>query len=230
MTDEVGRHVLAHNYDQTLALSLQEADGAGELDAHAAVHEPRWSAEGKLDRKVEGLPDAVEHRRAARRGPGPDPAGAGGADWPTASWSCSTTSSPVHGARRPLLRADAWSATSPSRWRKYEDAHAAPPAAPRDHRHRAVANEIVNMCGPDLPRAAARRRPAATPPRWSSPSRRRGRCSASTRPGTRSSALDLKIPAEAQMALYQRDRHASCAARPSGWRGGRRGKARRCTA
>ncbi len=55
MTDEVGGHVLVHNYDQTLALSLLEADAPAELDAHA-----RFMAElvsqGRLDREVEGLP------------------------------------------------------------------------------------------------------------------------------------------------------------------------------
>ncbi|OYX36401.1 MAG: glutamate dehydrogenase [Caulobacterales bacterium 32-69-10] len=55
MTDDIAAHVLAHNYAQTLALSLQEAEAATELDGHA-----RFMAElvatGRLDRKVEGLP------------------------------------------------------------------------------------------------------------------------------------------------------------------------------
>jgi len=34
MTDEVGLKVLVHNYDQTLAVSLQEAEGPAALDAH----------------------------------------------------------------------------------------------------------------------------------------------------------------------------------------------------
>ena len=49
MTDDVGRHVLQHNYDQTLALSLMEMDAAGELEPHA-----RFMADleqkGRLDR------------------------------------------------------------------------------------------------------------------------------------------------------------------------------------
>ena len=35
MTGDVAEHVLAHNYDQTLALSLMEMDSAGELLPHA---------------------------------------------------------------------------------------------------------------------------------------------------------------------------------------------------
>ena len=58
MTDEVGLKVLVHNYDQTLAVSLQEAEGAGALDAQQRFMQ--WlGAKGKLDRKVEGLPDDV---------------------------------------------------------------------------------------------------------------------------------------------------------------------------
>ncbi|WP_293452112.1 NAD-glutamate dehydrogenase [Phenylobacterium sp.] len=69
MTDDVAAHVLAHNYDQTLALSLLEMDSPGEMDPHA-----RFMAEleqaGRLDRAVEGLPDAlaVSERIAAGRG------------------------------------------------------------------------------------------------------------------------------------------------------------------
>ncbi|WP_421730289.1 NAD-glutamate dehydrogenase [Brevundimonas sp.] len=56
MTDEVGLKVLAHNYDQTLALTLQQADGVGGLDAQQGFMQA-LSARGKLDRKVEGLPN-----------------------------------------------------------------------------------------------------------------------------------------------------------------------------
>ena len=69
MTDEVGLKVLAHNYDQTLALSLMERDAPGELDAQARF---MLDLEGKnrLDRKVEGLPDpvALAELSAAGRG------------------------------------------------------------------------------------------------------------------------------------------------------------------
>ncbi|HEX8471891.1 MAG TPA: NAD-glutamate dehydrogenase [Brevundimonas sp.] len=55
MTDEVGLKVLAHNYDQTLALALQQAEGAGALDAQQQFMQ-MLTARGRLDRKVEGLP------------------------------------------------------------------------------------------------------------------------------------------------------------------------------
>ncbi len=56
MTEDVGTKVLAHNYDQTLALTLQQAEGAAALDAQQQFM--IWlGGKGKLDRKVEGLPD-----------------------------------------------------------------------------------------------------------------------------------------------------------------------------
>jgi glutamate dehydrogenase len=69
MTDEVARHVLAHNTAQTLALSLLERDAARELDQHA-----RFIAEledkGRLDRALEGLPDAKALAALAEAGEG----------------------------------------------------------------------------------------------------------------------------------------------------------------
>jgi glutamate dehydrogenase len=69
MTDEVAAHVLAHNYDQTLALSLLERSAPAELDAHA-----RFMAEltekGRLDRKVEGLPGVLQVGELAQAGKG----------------------------------------------------------------------------------------------------------------------------------------------------------------
>ena len=59
MTDEVGLKVLVHNYDQTLAVSLQEAEGSGSLDSEQRFMQ--WlGSRGKLDRKVEGLPDDLK--------------------------------------------------------------------------------------------------------------------------------------------------------------------------
>jgi glutamate dehydrogenase len=68
MTDEIAEHVLAHNYDQTLALSLMEMDAAGELEPHAGFM-AGLEAAGRLDRKVEGLPSPaqiVERKQAGR--------------------------------------------------------------------------------------------------------------------------------------------------------------------
>jgi glutamate dehydrogenase len=55
MTDEVADHVLAHNYDQTLALSLLEAEAAVDLDSHGQFVS-ELEAAGRLDRALEGLP------------------------------------------------------------------------------------------------------------------------------------------------------------------------------
>ncbi|WP_091735969.1 NAD-glutamate dehydrogenase [Phenylobacterium immobile] len=69
MTDEIASHVLAHNYSQTLALSLMEMDAAGELEPHAEFM-AALEAEGRLDRKVEGLPSSAQilERKQAGRG------------------------------------------------------------------------------------------------------------------------------------------------------------------
>ena len=69
MTDDVSRHVLKHNYDQTLALSLQEATAADDNTA-AQGFITGLEKRGKLDRKVEGLPSnsALEARRGQGHG------------------------------------------------------------------------------------------------------------------------------------------------------------------
>ena len=56
MTDEVGLKVLKHNYDQTLAVTLQQAEGVRALDSQQAFMQS-LSAQGKLNRAVEYLPD-----------------------------------------------------------------------------------------------------------------------------------------------------------------------------
>jgi glutamate dehydrogenase len=58
MTDDVAEHVLAHNYDQTLALSLLEAEGTSEL-AGAEQFMADLEARGRLDRGLEALPSAA---------------------------------------------------------------------------------------------------------------------------------------------------------------------------
>ncbi|WP_371129897.1 NAD-glutamate dehydrogenase [Phenylobacterium sp.] len=69
MTEDVGRHVLTHNYDQTLALSLMDQDAPGELEPHARFMS-LLESRGQLDRAVEGLPDnnAIAERRQAGKG------------------------------------------------------------------------------------------------------------------------------------------------------------------
>ena len=69
MTQDVAGHVLAHNYAQTLALSLAQAEAAGEIDAHAAFMANLVSL-GKLDRRVEGLPGPAALAEMKARGQG----------------------------------------------------------------------------------------------------------------------------------------------------------------
>ncbi|WP_233206768.1 NAD-glutamate dehydrogenase [Caulobacter sp. FWC2] len=69
MTDDVGHHVLEHNYDQTLALTLLETDAVSEVDAQIR-YMVDLEQRGRLDRKVEGLPTntALLERKAANKG------------------------------------------------------------------------------------------------------------------------------------------------------------------
>ncbi|MDQ2861907.1 MAG: NAD-glutamate dehydrogenase, partial [Pseudomonadota bacterium] len=69
MTDEIAGQVLAHNYDQTLALSLLEAEAAADLEAQVAFM-VELESRGRLDRSLEGLPDAaaLAARTAAGQG------------------------------------------------------------------------------------------------------------------------------------------------------------------
>ncbi len=69
MTDEIATHVLEHNYDQTLALSLLEADGPEALDNQAKFMS-RLESLGRLDRALEGLPDAAAIADRAKLGRG----------------------------------------------------------------------------------------------------------------------------------------------------------------
>ncbi len=69
MTEAVGAHVLAHNYDQTLALSLLEAAAVADLEPQAALMSD-LETRGRLDRALEGLPDATEMDRRAKAGAG----------------------------------------------------------------------------------------------------------------------------------------------------------------
>ncbi len=65
MTDDVADHVLIHNYRQTGALSLREAEAVENLQAHARFMLD-MEKNGRLDRALERLPDAEEiEKRAA---------------------------------------------------------------------------------------------------------------------------------------------------------------------
>jgi glutamate dehydrogenase len=69
MTEEVGELVLADNYDQTLALTLAQASAAADIDAHERMSE-RLERAGKLNRRVEGLPNAEGFRALRTAGLG----------------------------------------------------------------------------------------------------------------------------------------------------------------
>tara|TARA_R110002073_G_scaffold87715_2_gene208271 strand:- start:1277 stop:6169 length:4893 start_codon:yes stop_codon:yes gene_type:complete len=61
MTDKVAEHVLSHNYDQTLAITLAETTAPLDIDAHERFM-TGLEAQGRLDRVVEGLPGSEEIR------------------------------------------------------------------------------------------------------------------------------------------------------------------------
>jgi len=69
MTEDVGHHVLEHNFDQTLALTLLESDAVSEVDAQIR-YMVDLEQRGRLDRKVEGLPTntTLLERKAANKG------------------------------------------------------------------------------------------------------------------------------------------------------------------
>ena len=69
MTDEVAGHVLAHNYDQTLSLSLLESQSRRDLEGQATFIAD-LEKKGRLDRALEGLPDVaeIEERTASGKG------------------------------------------------------------------------------------------------------------------------------------------------------------------
>jgi glutamate dehydrogenase len=69
MTDDIARHVLRHNYDQTLALSLSEATAPSDLDAHERFVQ-RLETSGRLSRSVETLPTPDAFAELRTRGLG----------------------------------------------------------------------------------------------------------------------------------------------------------------
>ena len=57
MTEDVARHVLVHNYEQTRALSQKEATAAADLDSQSRLM-IAMEQTGLLDRDIEDLPDS----------------------------------------------------------------------------------------------------------------------------------------------------------------------------
>jgi glutamate dehydrogenase len=69
MAEDVASHVLVHNYDQTLALTLAESTSREDIDAHARVIRS-LEREGRLKRDVERLPleEEISELKAQQRG------------------------------------------------------------------------------------------------------------------------------------------------------------------
>ena len=198
MTEEVGLKVLVHNYDQTLAVSLQEDDGIAALDSQQQFMQ--WlGAKGKLDRKVEGLPDDLKL-----------------AEMKVSGQALTRPELAVLTAYAKLeLFDDVVASTAPDDpffKQTLVRYFPAPLAKFEDdmQRHRLrreiistiLSNEIVNMCGPTFPerlRLSARCDTAAMVLAFEA-ARQIFRLDQAW---DEVSALDLKIPAEAQTALYQ---------------------------
>ncbi|MGZ6020934.1 MAG: NAD-glutamate dehydrogenase domain-containing protein, partial [Phenylobacterium sp.] len=199
MTDDVAKHVLAHNYDQTLALSLMDMDAAGELEPYAKFMSDLEAA-GRLDRAVEGLPDALAIAERAQAGKGltrPEHAVLLAYGKLELKREIVATNAPDDPFFEGLLEG-----YFPKAMRKWAEPM-------RRHRLRrdiiatVVANDIINRCGPSFP---ARLMPAAgadarafvvgyeaakavlgLPALWDAVA-----------------ALDDKTPAAGQMALFRR--------------------------
>ena len=198
MTDEVGLKVLAHNYDQTLAVSLQEAEGPAALDAQQRFMQ--WlESRGKLDRKVEGLPgdaNLAELKAAGQALTRPELA-------VLTAYSKLELFDDIVGSAAPD---DAFFKQTlvryfPAPLAKFE-------ADMQRHRLRReivstiLSNEIVNMCGPTFPerlRESARCDTAAMVLAFEA-ARQIFRLDQAW---DEVSALDGKIPAVAQIALYE---------------------------
>src|SRR5690606_28536220 len=67
MTDEVAGLVLRHNYLQTLALSLEQAEAMAQLAGHGRAMRA-FERRARLDRTVEVLPDEAALARRAQEG------------------------------------------------------------------------------------------------------------------------------------------------------------------
>jgi glutamate dehydrogenase len=198
MTGEVGLKVLAHNYDQTLALTLQQAEGVGALDQQQRFMQA-LTARGKLDRKVEGLPGDIrigEMKAAGQALTRPELA-------VLMAYSKLGLAEDIVASRAPedpffeatLVR------YFPGPLARFEDQM-------RGHRLRreivatVLCNEIVNMAGPTFPdrlRAAAGCDTTALVIAFEA-ARQVFRLDEAW---DAVSALDLKVPAETQTALYQ---------------------------
>jgi glutamate dehydrogenase len=198
MTDEVAEHVLAHNYDQTLAISLLEQDAAGELENHGRFM-TELEASGRLSRKVEGLPDAAQMAELAANGAGltrPELAVLLAYGKLDLFDEIVASTAPDDPAFEQVLEA-----YFPTALRQYDDEM-------KRHRLRreiiatVIDNELVNICGPTFPsrlRAAAGCDTRAMVTGFEAA--RRVLDFGATWDAV--AALDGKAPAEGQLALFR---------------------------
>ncbi|WP_414695918.1 NAD-glutamate dehydrogenase, partial [Phenylobacterium sp.] len=199
MTEDVATHVLAHNYDQTLALSLMDLDAAGELEPHAR-YMAHLESRGQLDRAVEGLPDANALAERGQAGKGlTRPEEAVLLAYGKLELKGDMAHSPV--ADDPYFE-DLLEGYFPKPLRKYDEAL-------RRHRLRrdiiatVVANDAINRCGPSFPTrlmAAASCDVTAFVTAYEAAKAVLGLVPL----WDQVSALDGKAPAAGQMALYRR--------------------------
>ncbi|HEY0437625.1 MAG TPA: NAD-glutamate dehydrogenase domain-containing protein, partial [Phenylobacterium sp.] len=199
MTDDVAEHVLAHNYDQTLALSLMELDTVGEMEPHAQFM-AELEGKGRLDRAVEGLPDRAEiaERMAAGRGlTRPELAVLLAYGKLELKREIVATGAPDDPWFESLL--EGYFPKAMRRWAEPMRRH----RLRRDIIATVVANDVINRCGPSFP---ARLMPAAGADARAFTA---GYEAAKAVLGLEAiwdavAALDGKAPAAGQMALFRR--------------------------
>ncbi len=198
MTDEVAAHVLAHNYDQTLALSLQEASAVQDLESHARFMAD-LVAEGRLDRRVETLPGPAAISELMAQGKGltrPELAVLLAYGKLELSHTITASAAPDDPYFLNTLKG-----YFPSQLGRFE---------PDMKRHRlrreiiatTLANDIVNQAGPTFPERLMRATGTDTPGliRFFEAARRILRLDEAW---DEISALDAKAPAKSQLMLYQ---------------------------
>ncbi|WP_068874603.1 MULTISPECIES: NAD-glutamate dehydrogenase [unclassified Phenylobacterium] len=199
MTDDVARHVLVHNYDQTLALSLLEMDSAGELEPHARFMSDLEQA-GRLDRAVEGLPDAMEITERLKSGRGllrPELA----VLLAYGKLELKREIVASHATRDPFFegRLEAY---FPKPLRKYKDAIRAHRLRP-DIIATVIANDMINRCGPSFPSRTMTSAGCDVVALTAGYEAAKQALDFETL-WAQVEALDLKIPASGQMALFRR--------------------------
>ena len=145
MTDDVAAHVLADNYNQTLALSVAQLEAARDLDSHGRFMRD-LEQRGKLDRAVEFLPSDAQLKTLAKDGKGltrPELCGAAGLCQAGPGWG--NPGQPP--ARRSGLRGPAGGLFPAGRGERF-------PQEPERHRLKreivstVLTNRIVNLAGP----------------------------------------------------------------------------------